>query len=407
MGTLSYQITDVPQLILAGAPLIPNTVAANLGYTLVNNDEVNQLWISPNQVFTPSDPTAVPVAPLGSVPIDPTANTYAVTESGVTVQAFLFAGGGTWAPSPAQVAEQISALGLATADNQDVQVTVANDTITVLGTPAQTEDVVDTLVTNLGVGGVPLLAGLVNLLDENEYLAGAGSVTWYADITKPGYFAGISAQMDNVGSTVPIFHVIVTWWDSSAMDVAIAVEEWGIPAAYDSFDDSYVTARGICKGGYVSIEVDNLDPTYGGTFTLGFYETSLTPPRDDWRSTVLIMSDDSYASLPSEPSELLLAEWNDVTLAADTAYWYLLPLYAGAVQLYVSLTVAETVEIEFFHYDWVGDKQVPIFVESIDDALPHNYSLAFGRMPVMVKVYNTSGTATAINGSIMAVETVL
>ena len=127
---LSLNANSSPQPLLVGKPLAPGL---GIGYTIANNDIANPVWIGESKSLRPNDPGSVQVAPLGSAPIDPSTTTYIVT-SGPTVQVFLFAGGGTWAPSPAQVAAQIALLGLATASNQGTQITAANATNSVLGT---------------------------------------------------------------------------------------------------------------------------------------------------------------------------------------------------------------------------------------------------------------------------------
>ena len=66
----------------------------------------------------------------------------------MVVQLAIFPGGTQWTPSPYQVAEQLAALGLALNSTLET-------TNTVLGTPAQTDDIITTLPANLLAGGVP------------------------------------------------------------------------------------------------------------------------------------------------------------------------------------------------------------------------------------------------------------
>lgn len=108
----TFNIGTSPRVVLAGQPLVsPSAGITSLGYTLANNDEVNSIWIGESSSVTPADPGAVMIPPLGSAPLDPTTTTYAVS-AGPTVQCFLFAGGGSWSPSPVQIATQIALKGI-------------------------------------------------------------------------------------------------------------------------------------------------------------------------------------------------------------------------------------------------------------------------------------------------------
>jgi hypothetical protein len=168
--------TKQASLLLAGKPFANN--GALVSYTVANNDETNPVWIGESRALSPTDPGAVQVAPLGSAPIDPTTTTYIIT-NGPNVQVFLFAGGGTWSPSPAQVATQISLLGLASAANQVTQsglLTTGNSNTSGIETnTAGTETAV-----NLVNGTLGNPAQNTTTVNPNPYLFGGSSQGWSA-----------------------------------------------------------------------------------------------------------------------------------------------------------------------------------------------------------------------------------
>jgi hypothetical protein len=89
-----------------------------------NGDLTNVLLVSPD--FSPALTNSVPIQPLTNATIDGTRAQYAVAQTGtcanVTIGNAL-----QISPSPAQIAAQISALGLATAANQELQITQETD----------------------------------------------------------------------------------------------------------------------------------------------------------------------------------------------------------------------------------------------------------------------------------------
>ncbi len=106
---------------------------------LANQDLVNPVTVGIRQNLAPGDGDCDPIPPLGSIAYTGGVK-YAAATAG-TAALLVIAGGTSWAPSPADVALQIQALGLAT----NAAVLQVNGT---LGTPAQ-----DGTVAGLSSGG--------------------------------------------------------------------------------------------------------------------------------------------------------------------------------------------------------------------------------------------------------------
>src|SRR2546423_2412529 len=103
-GTLQLiSVSKTPQRI-------QTFMVSNDSFMLVNPDIVNNIFIG-------NDPGSqiIAVPALGSVTLDASKHDIWVSTNGgaFTVNAYLMPNGSNWVPSPAQVAAQINALGLA------------------------------------------------------------------------------------------------------------------------------------------------------------------------------------------------------------------------------------------------------------------------------------------------------
>src|ERR1700746_245665 len=79
--------------------------------TLANQDLVNGITIARRNNFVQNGPNTAVIPPLGSITVDGSRTIWALAPAN-TANLLIFPGGGNWAPSPAQVAAQINALGL-------------------------------------------------------------------------------------------------------------------------------------------------------------------------------------------------------------------------------------------------------------------------------------------------------
>jgi hypothetical protein len=118
-------------------------------FLLANLDLVNPVYYGPDLGLSAAQSSQIPA--LGAVSFDGTEDIWASPlQAGLTVVTDFIPGGTSWAPSPAQVSAQISALGLATSSNQLTGISAVGTVNDTLGTPAQ-----DPTVQNLQAAGMP------------------------------------------------------------------------------------------------------------------------------------------------------------------------------------------------------------------------------------------------------------
>jgi hypothetical protein len=172
---------------------------------VANTDIANAVYISTSSSPSTAD---AQIPPLGSVSLDGSQSWYArTTTGGVVVELAILPGATQWTPSPAQVAEQLSALGLALN-------TTLETTNTTLGTPAQTGDVITTLPANIQTLGAPPYVPNMATVGQSQITPadspvslktfGSAGRLWYAAIslvaacssTAPTA-SGIFAQLSN------------------------------------------------------------------------------------------------------------------------------------------------------------------------------------------------------------------
>jgi hypothetical protein len=152
----------------------------NVSGVLVNRDLVNIVYTGPSPNFNAGDPTASVHDPLVGIPYDGSEPVFAATAPGISVLMDFIANAQNWAPGPAQAAASISALGLATAANQNTQTTALNTGNTNTSTIATNTTGVAKDVTVSGISGQAgwLTSGLgtaSNQTAANELASALGS----------------------------------------------------------------------------------------------------------------------------------------------------------------------------------------------------------------------------------------
>jgi hypothetical protein len=129
--------------------------------TLANQDLINGVTIARRNNFTLNGPNTAVVPALGSITVDGSRTIWAMAPTG-TAPLMIFPGGGNWSPSPAQIAAQISTLGLMK-DTTGVQIqnavnSPAYNPITTTNAGLLALDTIRTAIpSNIAVTGVPLL----------------------------------------------------------------------------------------------------------------------------------------------------------------------------------------------------------------------------------------------------------
>lgn len=369
----------MPQFTLtsARATATPVIEGVNEGrsYALVNRDLVNHIIIGQDSGISSGLASNINeysiIDPLGSITLDDSNDWYAgVLEANASAVLDKIPGGSNWAPSPAQVAAQINALGLAkdtsvnapgygpiTTSNpgtlakdatvtgvaKDSSLTTINGT---LGTPAQ-DSIRTAIPTNISTTGVPLLGFHNNNINLTSKTLTAGSTFTSSTITigQIGYDIAISMQAA-ASSTSPYFKVQLNWTDSTT-SLTVAREEWWLAAsASTSTDLMRYRGSGPSKGDTLVITIKSTD-TVNLTYSLSFSQTSRVKVRDDWRCiNAFVQIPNFSAAGVAEPSDVIASTNPSVANGASVTRF--LGLFAGQVSLQVTppATQAYTVNIQ-------------------------------------------------------------
>lgn len=309
------QITSQPVAVY----LRPPYGGAPRPFLLANTDLTNPIYYGHDLSLNTSQASQIP--PLGSVGFDGTVDVWASTLSdSIVIEADQIPGGTAWAPSPAQAAEQIAALGLAL----DTSVHLVNTT---LGTPAQTADV-QGVPAGIASAGVPALAGVISESSGIQDVPAAGSITlgpipW----TRPSYELALGFSIGS-SATSPFAGVQLTWTDSASGDI-IDVQSW-YPAAGNGSICRH-GGRGPAKGDVLTVTITNGDPGLVMSVSYAILQSSRSYTRDEWRTTA--MATPPGFTLPNvDPGSDILGQ-SSLTLAASGQATRILPLFNGVAQL--------------------------------------------------------------------------
>lgn len=283
----------------------------NTSFLLVNPDIVNQIFIG-NDVGS----QFIPIPPLGSVTLGGTKQDIWVSTNGgnYSVQAFALPEGTNWTPSPAQVAAQIQALGLATSANQGTQINHESNIDVATGnanlflggnvagaltsTPNKSISQ-DMLHANAGVtseiaallasgnpagamGGIPLLR-FTNKLGNanNQNIAALSSVPLIAFVptNQPSYECTFVASLPAAAGTIPFVQLTLQWNDAST-GMVNDTEEFIITSGNGPANAITTYLSGPVRGDELSVIAFNLDPAQALTLTWVINGTSHVFERD-------------------------------------------------------------------------------------------------------------------------------
>lgn len=288
-----------PVLVAKQPQRIQTKLAPGTGFLLVNTDLVNQIYIGNDQ-----GSQAIPVPPLGSVALTTSRDVWVSTNGGsFTVNALLLPGGSQWSPSPAQIAAQIQALGLATSANQATQITgqtaqngyLAGTTPGALVGAAGLTVAKDMLHANAGVttelaallatgspagaaGGMPLLRYTNQVgTAAGTSLPGGGpaqTLVNQAGITQPGYEGFITAWFPaSAGVTIPFISVVFSWVDS-ASGYTVKAQYFTLTTGANAGASIAYYLNGPCYGDKLIITALNLDPAVAADINWVINQTS-------------------------------------------------------------------------------------------------------------------------------------
>jgi hypothetical protein len=325
------------------------------GGLIVNLDLVNSAMVGGYGV-NQNDPTNfATIPPLGSIQYDGTEDIYGNAFAGQNVEVQILPGIKNWTPSPAEVAAQIAALGLATEATQQIVKTNTGDTVSTLGTPAQDPTVtglntgIPTQMLQAGVGVTNELAALiatgsaagnpggVPLLAKSTVFSNPGNQTFTSGLLRqygaPSPFPQISYEIflsltSNASETNPQFVVELDWFNSTSGQT-VSVERW-LLCGGAGVANVYV-GTGRAKGDQLQINITNNGTLSSGTCRVVILQSSRVYIKDDFRSTV-------FNGIPGVPNAGWDASANVImetapTVAASAQVQRSLSMYAGTVRL--------------------------------------------------------------------------
>jgi hypothetical protein len=297
------------------------------------------------------------IPPLGSVTVDMSKTIWGTAPAN-TLPLLVFPGGGNWAPSPAQVAAQINALGLAKDTSVNAPsynpITVANPgLIATQATLAGQTSGGLTIAGNIAAAGAPP----INLKSTTQIANGlaitAGTTTALTAVT------GINQNAYNVhltctaggASTKPWYTVTLKWIDT-ASGFTVQID------AYTAFMSSTSNVMSTVISGptdadQLQVSVTNND-TVTMTVNVGFVIISSRFYTQDyiyqfWTTAAMpaIPGFQIGAAVQVPTQKILFAVNRSVGIGVTTAPDYALPVYAGPVQVHFDGTGSNNWDIEF------------------------------------------------------------
>lgn len=243
-------------------------------------------------------------------------------------------------------------------------------------------------------GGTPLLTGPNTLINQDSVTvaAGGGLQNLFTSTTRPGYIIHIKASIAAT-ATIPFLKVTM-FWQNVATGENVAEEVWYVPASSSGTINVY--GKGPMKANSLVVQLENPDPADAITAVVTVLETTHHVARDDWRSDVPNNVPGFTAIGLSDPFALILGSAVNNAAPANSVFTYLLPLYAGQVEISVTQSVAQAMFIDVFALDptlvGAGFTGLPILVETSPAAKTVGpFPLYLPRCPCMIQI----GTGTA------------
>lgn len=399
---------------------------------IINTDIVHSLFVSLSNVISANDIT---IPPLGTMAVDGSANWYASTltnQYGIATQ--IAPGVTSWNPSPAQVAAQISALGLARESTQQAGNTLIGTVNSTLGSPAQ-DGTVATVASNTtgaakdsslstinGTLGSPAQDSIRTAIPNNISANNAASalyaltsqsipitVTTNLVAANPVSLTGVGLSGVDISqytsyelafsswttTTDLLLKVILTFYNQITDTIPVDNITWWVPIASSSASPIRVSGHGPNRGRYMAVQVfigspAATMPVFNLAGSNRFY------PRHDWRSDAGVTG--FTASAATAWSNELCVTLNPTVAASGSINRNIL-LYAGPA---------------FIHFDTQAG--VGTLVLSLVDQLTqavlltehpgegNSFDIIFNlpRVGCTIQVSNTGASAATCNFSVIA-----
>lgn len=310
-------------------------------------------------------------------------------------------------PSPIQIATGLTNSGLASA--------IAADIIAAGAATSGNQTGAGALATAAAIasgsvggtpGGVPLLHGFTNVSNQTVALAAGGSASVFLSPPKTAYQIGIFARYHGATGANPFVQANVRWYDGGT-NFTLGGENWYFPVSITA--GFYpILGRGPTKGPTLEITFTNLDT--GQPVDVFYQLEAMTQyaERDDWRAPNPVTG----GGIPGftghgDPQGLMLLSENPNLAASGGNVQYLLPLYAGQVQLNILPTTPQPFSITATTAVIMGNSGVgQFFSASYTAAAPPTVPnvLNLPRCPCSVSITNQGAAAASFLVTAVPIE---
>jgi hypothetical protein len=316
-----YQVPGIntpygEQLVNAGDP--PSLI--------INRDLTKQLLISTDSSLAGLSQTSGNLSiidPLGAMAVDGTESLYANNVGTGFITVDVQVGGTYWAPSPAQVAEQISALGLATLAEQ------INQNTAIPG--------------NISTTGAPLL-NLYNLVADQ---ASTGLPSGNAITIGPETIGQIAYEfVIQIGATqntaITPCSIEFQWTDSTS-GLVTATQVYNVYGAYTGAGGNphIIEGHGPSNSDTLTVTITN-SGAQALQIAYSLLQSSRLYQRHEWRTQNPAgnISFPTFTYISCAPAINILAAQQTGSIANNTSVTYLLPFYVGTALVYLHSATA-------------------------------------------------------------------
>jgi hypothetical protein len=377
------QIAVGPQPVQVCPPL-----GQGMSVTIYNQDINNVVTLGTTNNIAQDGTNGVPLQPLTPGTFPATKALYAIAPAN-TASLVVIPEGGTLSPSPAQIAAQIAATGLATFAEQVNQNTSIPANISTTGAPLL--NLYNKIVSSVNTA-IPA--------NNSVSLPSAGNSY---PITQIGYEFVIEAETFQNTAAAPL-SVVFTWTDS-ATGFITGTQTYQFYAAYNSGSGGahLIEAHGPSNGDQLEVQIFNGASAITVAYTL--LQTSRLYGKHTWRTQNLTAG----ATFPTmtfiscAPVDNILAGQTSPSLN-NSSITYLLPLFTGSAQFWGSIGVAANAG-SFLLQDalsTLSNSTLARWKTSGGDVAPT--TLVLPRDQCQLQMSNGTATASAMSAGMIAQE---
>jgi len=373
--------------------------------TLYNQDITNLVYISYQPWFKPGLGNSIPIQPLTSVTVSAKRAIYIASTVGGVASLLVLPEGSQANPSPAQIAAQINALGLAKETTQLAGNTaigaISGQAWSTSGIATQTtlasQTTGATIATDISVAGTPLLTGpdqLANVTGTSVASGGTTTLGPYA-FTKIGY--EILVNLHTAAGTATYARVQMLWTDPSTGDTVDIQQWWLIPGSDATTNLHKIAGYGPSQNAQLSINLSAFNNTVIFDKVL-LHQNSRIYTRHDWRTVAVNTLGGGLGVVSHDIQSMLLLTSPHPGVAAAAHSTDYAPLFAGKIQIWghsSSNTSDATMTIQPIA-DQTSGASANVFQAKTDGTGNINMPVYIGRMQLQVVFTNNNAAAQTL-----------